>query len=80
MEKAYFCPQCHGNRTLFGIITQAIRKVKKDPVSGEILSMTEEEPFVGMSGTPMPDVRCNSCGFVGQETMFINNATRNPRT
>lgn len=79
MEQAYFCPNCRGNRTRFGVIAQTIQEVKKDPENGDILGIGEEQPFVGMSGAPVRDIKCLSCGFVGQETMFINNALRYPR-
>lgn len=80
MEQAYFCPNCRGNRTRFGVISQTIHEVQKDPVNGEILALTEEQPFVGMSGAAVRDVKCLSCGFVGQETMFISHAARYPRS
>ena len=76
-EKPYFCPNCRSNRVNFKVIHRRAQDVKKDAFEGNVLNMSEEQPYVDLQGDT--EVQCQSCHYTAYENMFIKAAEREPR-
>jgi len=76
-EKPYFCPKCRSNRVKFKLINRLSQDVRKDAFDGDVVSMSEEQPFITIQGDT--EVQCLNCNFTAYEMMFIKAAEREPR-
>lgn len=75
-EMPYFCPNCRSNRVKFSVIKTYSQSLIKDAVTGTVSQMNEPEPVHDAE----PNIKCQVCGFVGNELRFIKQAEREPRT
>lgn len=69
----YRCPSC-GARSRFNLIEQVATPVKIDPLSGEVIPLTEPEPFHLLYQGPRLRVQCATCGLVEDEIRFVRMA------
>ncbi len=80
MPQRYVCPICRQNRSQFEIIYRLAQQIQKDPETGALLyvSDTLEMPMLG--SRPELEVRCQSCGYTGTESIFIKTAAKEERS
>lgn len=74
-EKPYFCPNCRSNRVKFSVITTYSQNLLKDAVTGTVSHVSEPEQIADRE----PNIKCQVCGFVGNELRFLKQAEREPR-
>lgn len=74
-EKPYFCPNCRSNRVKFSIITTYAQSLVKDALTGSLSNLNEPEQIEDSE----PNIKCQVCGFIGNELRFIKQAEREPR-
>jgi hypothetical protein len=75
-EKPYFCPNCRSNRVKFSVVSSSKANIMKDAVTGEIKQMDEPQPIDELE----PNIQCLVCSFTGNESRFLKQAEREPRT
>lgn len=71
----FLCPGCKENRTSFNFVFKLHQEVRKDPKTGEVVFESDElETAATPSGRPYLEVVCLSCGYSGQQAVFIKAA------
>lgn len=70
MAARYSCPICKEERAHFDLIYKLAREIRLDPHTGEVLFSSDEMETVARNGRPDIDVRCHTCGYIGNEMAF----------
>jgi rubredoxin len=76
-NRAYTCPVCKTNASRFCIVYKIAQEIHQDPDNGQIVYRSDDlETLTKSDGQPDLEVRCQQCGYVGQEAVFIRQAER----
>ena len=71
IAKVYICPFCKTNKIRFNLIEQVVTPIKKDPKTGKIIEILEEDPLQIKYNGSKYIVQCGTCGAIEDERMFI---------
>lgn len=75
--RAYACPVCRTNVSRFCIVYKIAQEIRQDTDNGQITYLADDlEILTTSDGRPDLEVKCQQCGYVGQEAVFIRQSER----